>query len=449
MSTTVPTSSSDSTTFTLASRSLKLNTSEETAPHFTPLGQKASSSAIKTIETINLSGNTFSPSACATIADILLSSPHLDSIETAILSDIFTSRLLSEIPPALDSLLTALLSAPTLHTIDLSDNAFGLNTVEPLVKFLPKCVGLKVLRLNNNGLGPQAGTMVANALSELAELKKASKAAPLEVIICGRNRLESGSMQAWAKAFSSNSGVKEVRMVQNGIRQEGILTLISEGLAKCTDLQILDLEDNTFGNPGGNALATSLPHWKELRELALGDCYLGRQGGRVLTKALSKGSNKSLKTLKLPFNNLNNSNVIDLFQATKTNLPVLKRLELNGNQFSEDDEVVIDFRELFQSRREAAATAPEEEEEDRKEEKEEYGLDELDELESDEEEEEEEGSDEDQGDEDEEEEEDEEEKEARQESILHDANDEENELVAQKDDPDVDALAERIGKTEL
>ena len=101
--------------------------------------------------------------------------------------------------------------------------------------------------LNNNGLGPEAGTLVADALTRLAEAKRAvsSDAPLLETMICGRNRLENGSMIAWARALAAHGeGLKEVKMVQNGIRQEGIKVLLQAGLSKAKRLEVLDLQDN-------------------------------------------------------------------------------------------------------------------------------------------------------------------------------------------------------------
>ena len=47
-------------------------------------------------------------------------------------SDIFTGRLISEIPQSLRSLCTSLLFLPNLASLDLSDNAFGGRSVEPM-----------------------------------------------------------------------------------------------------------------------------------------------------------------------------------------------------------------------------------------------------------------------------------------------------------------------------
>ena len=424
--------SSPNNIFSLSGQSLKLDTAEHIEPHLEPL------IASDTVTEIHLGGNTFGAPACETLASVLRRKTML---QTAKLDDIFTSRLLSEIPPALSSLLTALLELPNLHTVDLSDNAFGLNTVEPLVDFLSKHVPLKNLILQNNGLGPNAGTLIANALTSLAERKeearKSGKEVPnLETVICGRNRLESGSMSAWAKAYRAHRRVKMVKMVQNGIRQDGISLLLTEGLVWCEDLEVLDLQDNTFTVTGARALSQVVEGWKQIKELGVGDSLLGGRGAVLFAEALAKGNNALLEVLRLQYNEIDSKGVEALLLAAKDKLVKLRRVELNGNKFSEDDEPVEGLRLLLEERKKKAGDVEGE-----------WGLDELSDLE-DESDEEDEDEDEDNID-DEAEREEQEEAEARRDSILKDANQEEDQKVSQKKDDDVDALADSLGKAEI
>ncbi|KAL8902360.1 MAG: hypothetical protein Q9207_004763 [Kuettlingeria erythrocarpa] len=417
--------------FTLAELGLKLDTAADTSKHTAPL----SSSSAHT--TILLNGNTFGPLACTHLAPLLSAQTSLHTIN---LADIFTSRLLAEIPPALSSLLTSLLPLRVLQTIDLSDNAFGLNTQAPLVEFLRKHVPLRVLILNNNGLGPEAGARIADALSELsdrkAEAREEGKEVPgLETVVCGRNRLENGSMKAWSRCFQKNRDLKVVKMVQNGIRQPGIEVLLKEGLAGCEKLEVLDLQDNTFTNVGAGALAEVVTGWKALRELGVGDSLFGRKGGmKMLCEALGKGQNGKLRVLRLQYNEIDGRGVGMLHDVVaKGHLPELRRVELNGNKFSEDDMRVENLRVLLDERREEAGDEGEEGE---------WGMDDFSDLEEESENEEEVASE-------EEEEKEEEEKEALAEEIIRDAEEEEGMNVNQKQDEDVDALAEKLGKTDL
>lgn len=347
------------------------------------------------------------------------------------LADIFTGRLLNEIPEALSSLLTSILNLPNLNTINLNDNAFGLNTQAPLVAFLAAHVPLQHLYLNNNGLGPHAGILIADALSELhakkEEARKQGQDVPyLETVICGRNRLENGSMTAWARTFSLHNKVREVKMVQNGIRQEGISHLLSEGLRHASDLRVLDLQDNTFTFQGAKALAKVTPGWTELLELGIGDSLLGNKGGMALAESLAQGKNTKLEILRLQYNEIASRGIKGLAEAAKEALPALKKLELNGNKISEEDEAIILLQELFEERKESLGVDVVNEDE--------WGLDSLSDLEDESEE---------------EEEEDEIEPEERAEKLIKEAEEAQEEPTVQLKDKEVDELAEKLEKTSI
>ncbi|KAF2498444.1 ran GTPase activating protein 1 [Lophium mytilinum] len=417
--------------FSLEGKGLKLDTAEDIEPHIKALRENDD------VEEIKFLGNTLGIGASEALAKVLETKKKLQIVNFA---DIFTSRLLSEIPPALSSLLTALLALPDLHTINLSDNAFGLNTQAPLVAFLASHVPLRHLILNNNGLGPAAGVLIADALTALAKKKAAARASgekvpDLETVICGRNRLENGSMAAWAKAYAAHAGVREIKMVQNGIRQEGIAHLLKEGLSQTTALRVLDLQDNTFTALGARALSDVVGRWPELVELGVGDCLLSGRGGIMLATALEKGGNQKLEVLRLQYNDINAQGVKGIAGAVEK-LPVLRRVELNGNKFSEEEEAIDALREVLSARMEKAGVEDEDDEN--------WGLDELDELDS--EDEDEEGDEEGVASDQEEEGVEVEEKAARE---VADTQKAEEEPVAQKKDEKVDELADMLGKTEI
>jgi Ran GTPase-activating protein 1 len=412
--------------FSLRGRALKLDTAADLEKHIGPLKDDDD------IEEFHLEGNTIGVEASQALAQILSTKSNL---RFANLADIFTGRLLSEIPQALDALLQALLHCPKLHTINLNDNAFGLNTVEPLRPFLSQHTPLQHLYLNNNGLGPAAGTLVADALAQLAANKATARAAgkqvpDLETVVCGRNRLETGSMAAWVKAYTANDRVRTVKMVQNGIRQEGIALLLQHGLAPCRALETLDLQDNTFTVLAAKTLANVLPLWTALRDLGVGDCLLGGRGGVLLGEALAKAGNAKLEVLRLQYNEIGGKGLEAITDAAKGEaLPRLRRVELNGNRFAEEDPAVEVLREVLEKRKEDTAgeyPGVDEDDEDA------WGLDELDELEDDDDEEEEEHD-----------------LDEEEEKVVKEADAAENEPVSQKQDKDVDDLADAFGKTQI
>lgn len=238
-------------------------------------------------------------------------------------------------------------------------------------------------------------------------------------------------MNAWAKTYSLHNKIQTVKMVQNGIRQEGVAHLLSEGLSHATQLRVLDLQDNTSTLLAAKVLAKVTPIWTELRELGVGDCILSAKGGVLLAEALAQGKNTKLQTLRLQFNDITSKGVKALAQAAKDSLPALQRIELNGNIFSEDDESVVALQELLDERKESAGGDVVVEDE--------WGVDSLSDLES---------EDEDAEDDDDEEEE-AEDIEERAEKLIRDAEEAQEEPTVQLKDRAVDELASKLDKTSI
>lgn len=263
-------------------------------------------------------------------------------------ADIFTGRLITEIPPALSAICDALKDKTSLVEINLSDNAFGSRSVDPIVPFLTHNRSFQIFKLNNNGLGPEGGAVIADALAESARLSKDDgKPSQLRTLICGRNRLQDGSSAAWAKAFAGHGSLVEVRMPQNGIRMDGIANL-ARGLAQCPHLEYLDLQDNTFGEVGSTAVAEALPVWTKLTFLNFSDCVLSNEGEGVsaVIKAIAGGSNQKLQTLQLQNNNMETESFALLAEGI-SKLHNLKTLELQWNEV--DDEEDESLQTLVQS----------------------------------------------------------------------------------------------------
>lgn len=211
-----------------------------------------------------------------------------------------------------------------------------------MVPFLTRNRSFQILRLNNNGLGPAGGSVIATALLESAQLSKAAgQKSNLRTVICGRNRLENGSAGKWAEAFAEHRGLVEVRMPQNGIRMEGIIEL-AKGLAKNPTIETLDFQDNAFSVDGSLAGITewtaSLKSWPELHTLNLSDCIISTEGEvPTLLKALAGGSNPKLKVLQLQNDNLEGESIALLAEVIGSTLKSVQRLEIQWNDFDEED----------------------------------------------------------------------------------------------------------------
>ncbi|ODN95215.1 ran GTPase-activating protein 1 [Cryptococcus wingfieldii CBS 7118] len=330
-----------SKSFSILGKNIKANSPADLEPYLSELR------AMEDVEEVHFGGNSLGVEACEAVAEALKGKNNLRIADFA---DIFTGRLISEIPQALSHLLSALSSVTSLVELDLCDNAFGGRLAETLVPFLSSHTHFSVLKLNNNGMGPAGGAEIAKALKQNAEkCKEEGKEASLRVIVCGRNRLENGSAPSWAEAFRAHPGLREVRMPQNGIRMEGIQA-IAEGLTGCKSLEHLDLQDNTATKSGTRAIVKSLPSWPSLKHLNLSDCLLGKAGGIALTTSLRDGSNPKLESLKLQYGEMDGTSVDILAEAIAQHLENLEVLELNGNRFAEEDECVERLKKALEER---------------------------------------------------------------------------------------------------
>ncbi|KAF8635370.1 hypothetical protein AX15_000375 [Amanita polypyramis BW_CC] len=352
--------------FSLQGRGIKLDTRADIEPYLQGVDPTK-------IEEIHFGGNTLGVEAAKALGEFLAKT---EVLKIADFADIFTGRLITEIPTALTAICNALKDKASLLELNLSDNAFGGRSVDPIVPFLTHNRSFQILKLNNNGIGPAGGAVLANALLESARLsKEEGKKSNLRIIVCGRNRLEDGSAPVWAEAFAAHGTLEEIRMPQNGIRMDGV-TALARGLAKCPNLRHVDLQDNTFTSDGKltgvDAWTDSLRSWPELHTLNLSDCVLSAKGEvPTLVSAIATGSNPKIHTLQLQNNNLDTKTFELIEESISTSLASLMRLELQWNEVDEDDEHLETIALALQRRGgKLYATDEDEEEEEEEEEKE-------------------------------------------------------------------------------
>eukprot|EP00911_Craspedida_sp_UC1_P002393 UC1_evm1s1788 len=250
---------------------------------------------------LRLSGSTFGLPAVEAIANAIAKRPELTR---AHLDDMFTGRLTDELYPSLSALSCSLLQCPCLVELDLSDNAVSVGGSSSLFPLLARASSLRVLRLNNTGVGSQGGRAVGAALQTAA-----MAGMRLHTFVLGRSRLEAPGATAIACALEKMGSLVEVRMPQNGIRGAGIPSLAAS-LKANIQLEILDLNDNTFGAHGAMAMADALRSLVSLRHVDFGDCLCRRRGGAAILSALT-GSRAPLEVLNLEYNELDDAAVAD------------------------------------------------------------------------------------------------------------------------------------------
>jgi len=278
--------------------------------------------------TINLEGNTLGIEAAELIGQSL---EKASKLRFALLKDLFTGRLKTEIPDALKHLTNGILKANAkLEELDLSDNAFGPIGMKALVDFLgsESCSELKVLKLNNNGLGVQGSTLLSTVVDKLTKL---------EVLICGRNRLENEGSIAMSKSLQKLSNLTRLEMFQNGIRFEGMKE-ISLALQSNKNLVELNLNDNTMTDEGAKLIADGLKFLSKLKVANFGDCLTRTKGFKSILDALieSKALNSTLTELILNGNEIKGADAGQYFIQIVSKLSDRSlKIDLSSNCFGE------------------------------------------------------------------------------------------------------------------
>ncbi|KAL3051131.1 hypothetical protein OYC64_001411 [Pagothenia borchgrevinki] len=286
------------------------------------------------LRALRLEGNTVGVEAAQAIAKAL---ENKDQLQRCYWSDMFTGRLRSEIPTALRSLGSALMTAGArLTELDLSDNAFGPDGVKGVEQLLksPSCHSLKELRLNNCGVGIGGGKILAEALID-CHRKSLAHGSPLRlrVFVAGRNRLENEGASALAKAFQLMGSLEEVHMPQNGINHAGVMALAS-AMRHNPDLRVLNLNDNTFTKRGTIAMAQALRHLRNVQVINFGDCLVRSEGAIALAAVLREGL-PVLKEINLSFGEITEAAALVVAQTVRDK-PDMEKVDLNGNCLGEE-----------------------------------------------------------------------------------------------------------------
>ncbi|XP_049614958.1 ran GTPase-activating protein 1b isoform X2 [Syngnathus scovelli] len=286
------------------------------------------------LKVLRLEGNTLGVDAARAISKAL---ERKDQLQRCYWSDLFTGRLRSEIPLALQSLSSGLMIAGTrLTVLEFSDNAFGPDGVKGIDQLLRSttCHTLRELRLNNCGMGIGGGKILAEALMEChRQSTLAGTPLRLRVFVAGRNRLENEGASALAKAFQMMGSLEEVHMPQNGINHAGV-TALAAAMRLNPDLRVLNLNDNTFTKRGTLAMAQALGHLRNIQVINFGDCLVRCEGAIALAAVFKEGL-PVLKELNLSFGEISEGAALVVAQALMDK-PHMEKVDLNGNCLGEE-----------------------------------------------------------------------------------------------------------------
>ena len=148
----------------------------------------------------------------------------------------FVGRLRKEIPASIKAL-TDGLKQKSVTYLDMSDNAFGPDGIKGWEEFAKECSSdLQVLKVNNCGISPLGGEMIALALRNNDNLK-------LKHFEAGRDRLENDGVTALAAFFKRAKTMEVISLPQNGIKVEG-MTALMNSLVSNPQMRELRVNDN-------------------------------------------------------------------------------------------------------------------------------------------------------------------------------------------------------------
>ena len=164
-----------------------------------------------------------------------------------------------------------------IQKLDISNNALGPSGALALSDFLLQAGNLKVLLINNCGLGIDGVTTISNSL------KKGTS--QLEVWAMSRNRAENPGALKIAEALLGLKKLKELHIFQNVIRLEGMIGIVT-ALQKCEDLEILDVRDNYMKETAAKEMGVLIQKSKKLRCLNLSDCNMNKEENEYIIQAL-------------------------------------------------------------------------------------------------------------------------------------------------------------------
>ncbi|VDO98798.1 unnamed protein product [Soboliphyme baturini] len=239
----------------------------------------------------------------------------------------------------------------SLTELDLSDNALSVVGAHAIDFFLrsPSCSSLKILRLDNCGLGIAGGkeeavirSCVAYGTCQIAEpashacltsfrcfqivaraLLECQRRATargtrmqLTTFSAGRNRLENTGAVALAKAFKAIAILEDLSLPQNGIHFIGVAAL-AKAFEFNPNLMSINFCDNTLGVKGSRALAEVLPKLKHLRVLNLSDSLVKSSGALVIAHAL-RSSISPLRELYLDGCELNYNACLGIVESLQS-----------------------------------------------------------------------------------------------------------------------------------
>lgn len=286
------------------------------------------------ILSINLSGNVFEPEPMETLFKEIA---RLKRLRSAILTGIFAT-LSSDVMLKCLSIISQHLPTERLEVFDLSDNALSCNLPDSFRELIKRMQSVRVLKLNNCGLGELGGNWLADSLTEMPQKDC------LEVVEIAQNKFINFPKKLGA-ALERFAYLEEVRIQYNTIDKDSLDSFLR--FFENHSLRVLDIRDNFLSLEGCKMLGRFFVNWN-IEEMSLADCMMGTQGLNVMlehasskkkTPRLYGGFRRPGKKfmLDLSFNDIEQEGIVNLVSFCKNH--DVDVLSIQGNEYEDCSEL--------------------------------------------------------------------------------------------------------------
>ncbi|XP_043351155.1 protein NLRC5 isoform X4 [Dermochelys coriacea] len=206
----------------------------------------------------------------------------------------------------------ALKNAPHMEEINLSHNKIEHVGLEKIAKLLPEMQNLKIVNLSSNSIGPAGGETLVEALAHCRHV---------EELLLARNHVGDKTAARLSLSLPSMGHLKILHLQSNNIGSLGGMPL-AKGLVECQQLEEISLSENGFGEGALRTLSEGLPRFTRLRKIELKFC--GISDG--VSKHLALGFSRCpvIEEIILSWNSLGDEGALEL----ATVLPRMARLRI-------------------------------------------------------------------------------------------------------------------------
>lgn len=218
----------------------------------------------------------------------------------------------------------------SLKFLGLGGNCIVENGYKYINEILKK-IEIEEIDLHYNGCKGKGLNNMASFLEVNKSLKK---------IDLSGNNIKFDSSIDFFQGLNANSSITSMILKDNNLDYKTIYAILNESM-KCTSLSFIDLSYNNFNEQSCKAMYEYLKFNKNIKDIDLSHCNIGK-GLKFVAEGLKV--NTSLKSIKLNYNDFPAQSIKHLISSLYMNL-TLMTLSLEGNNI--DDSSALDLAKFF------------------------------------------------------------------------------------------------------